>query len=122
MTFLEVFENELKERGLNWCRGCNAKRGHKRGFVLDRDKMMVHFDSMIATRKTLHAGLHEIGHCVNDERGLRSFECEANAEAFATRRMRELGISVPRETVARGVAYVQRKKRHGDRIKQGRAI
>lgn len=120
--FKEIFQEQLSKHGLSWCRACDASRGHKRGFVLNADKKTVHYDSEIATRKTLHGGLHEIGHCINDERGLRSYECEANAEAFATRTMRELGIRVPRDTVRRGVAYVQRKKRHGDRIREARGI
>ena len=120
MIFKEIFEQVLAKHGLNWCKGCEASRGHKRGFVLHADKKTVHLESEIAQRKSLHRGLHEIGHCVNDERGLRSYECEAGAEAFATRTMRELGIRVPRETVQRGVDYVNRKKRHGDRIRAAR--
>lgn len=115
--FKEVFEAELKLHGLNWCKGCDHSRGHKRGFVRGADKTTVHLDSAMAQRKSLHRGLHEIGHCINDETGQRSYEKESGAEAFATRRMRELGIRVPRETVQRGVAYVARKKRHGDNIK-----
>lgn len=114
--FKELFENELKKRGLNWCKGCNNGRNHRRGFVAWADKKTVHLESEIATRKTLHRGLHEIGHCVNDETGLRTYEREANAEKFATQTMRELGVRVPRDTVRRGVAYVARKKAHGDNI------
>ena len=118
--FKEVFEKELSDRGLNWCKGCDNGRGHKRGFVLHSDRKTVHLDSEIATRKTLHRGLHEVGHCINDERGKKSFECEAMAEEFATKRMRELGIRVPRETVRRGQDYVARKRRHGQNIARGR--
>ena len=120
MTLREIFETELRKHKLNWCRSCGAALGHKRGFVLHADKMTVHFDSEIATRSTLHGGLHEIGHCVNDERNLRSFQCEANAESFATKTMRCYGVTVPRKIVSRGVSYVRRKKRHGDNIKRGR--
>ena len=120
-TYKEIFEEELKIHNLNWCQGgCGASLGHKRGFVLFKDRTTVHYDSKIATRSTLHGGLHEIGHCINDEIGLRSFEREARAEEFATNRMRELGISVPRKTVALGRAYVGRKKRHGDNIKKSK--
>jgi hypothetical protein len=119
--FKEIFENQIKKHGLNWCKGCEAYRGHKRGFVLNKDKKTVHLDSQIAQRKSLHRGLHEIGHCINDEIGQRSFEREAGAEAFATLTMRELGIRVPRTVVQRGVDYVNRKKRHGDNIKAGRS-
>tara|TARA_R100001530_G_scaffold136355_1_gene116656 strand:- start:1288 stop:1662 length:375 start_codon:yes stop_codon:yes gene_type:complete len=117
--FRELFERELKKHSLNWCRGCDASRGHKRGFVLFKDKTTVHYDSKIATRSTLHGGLHEIGHCINDEKGLRSFEREANAEKFANDKFKEWKISVPRKTKALGVSYVKRKKRHGDNIKNG---
>lgn len=120
MNFKEIFEQELKKYNLNWCRGCNAGRGHKRGFVLKNDRTTVHYDREIATRATLHGGFHEIGHCVNNETGLRSFECEANAEAFANNKFKELGISVPRKTKALGKDYIRRKKRHGDNIKRGR--
>ena len=117
--FKEIFEAQIAKHGLSWCKGCDASRGHKRGFVLNKDKKTVHLDSEIAQRKSLHRGLHEIGHCINNESGQRSFEKEAGAEAFATKTMRELGIRVPREVVQRGVDYVARKKRHGDNIKKG---
>lgn len=120
-TKKELFEQELNKHGLSWCKGgCGVKSSHKRGFVLHKDKKTIHFDSEIATRGSLHNGLHEIGHCVNNEDGLRSFEREAKAEEFATNKMREWGISVPRKVVALGKDYVKRKKRHGDKVKRGR--
>ena len=118
--FKEIFEKELQKHGLNWCKSCNNGRNHKRGFVAYADKKTVHLNSEIAQRKSLHRGLHEIGHCVNDETGLRTYECEANAEKFAMQTMRELGVRVPRDTVQRGIAYVARKKAHGDNIIKGR--
>ena len=121
MEFKEVFEKEIAKYGLKVCRGgCESSSNHKRGFVRRADRKTVHIDREFATRSTLHRGLHEIGHCINDERGLRSYECEALAEKYATDTMREYGITVPRDVVARGVAYVARKKRHGDRIKANR--
>ena len=57
---------------------------------------------------------------MNDEKGLRTFQKEANANAFAEKTMRSLGIRVPRDTVRRGADYVNRKKRHGDNIKASR--
>ena len=119
--FKEIFEKELKKNNLNWCKGCDESRGHKRGFVLHEDKTTVHYDSKICTRATLHGGLHEIWHCIHNEKGLRSFEKEANAEKFANQKMREYGISVPRKTRALGISYVKRKKRHGDNIRRSRA-
>ncbi len=121
MTLLELFEAELQARGLRWCRGECGERGHKRGFVMKGDKLTVHLDAAIATRSSLHRGLHEIGHCVNDERGLRRFEKEAQANAFAETRLRELGVPVPRSTARKGRAYVARFKRFGDAVAEGLA-
>lgn len=121
MSYQEIFKQELSKRGLAWCRGClQYSASHKRGFVAHSDKKFVHYDSEIATRKTLHNGFHEIGHCVNDETGMRRFQREANAEKFATNLMRSLGISVPRIAVSRGKTYVKRMKRWGDSIKRGK--
>ena len=120
-TNKEIFEEELKKNNLSWCTGeCNLRGGHKRGFVLRKDKTTVHYDSKIATRSTLHGGLHEIGHCLNNESGLRTFEKEANAEKFANDRMKEYGISVPRKTRALGKDYIKRRKQWGDNIRNGR--
>jgi hypothetical protein len=118
MELKEIFEAELKKYNLTWCKGECGLLGHKRGFVLDKDKTCVHYDSKICTRATLHGGLHEIGHCINDETGLRSYEKEAKAEEFANNKMKEQGISIPRKTRALGKDYVRRKKRHGDNIRR----
>ena len=116
---IEIFENELKKHNLNWCKGECGEKGHKRGFVLHKDKTTVHYDSKIKTRSTLHGALHEIGHCINNEKGLKSWEREANAEKFANEKFKEFGISVPRKRKALGVWYVKQKKRHGDNIRRG---
>lgn len=123
MDFREIFEAELAKRNLKWCKGidCHITSSHKRGFVMRDDLKTVHYASEIATRKTLHGGLHEIGHCVNDETGMRRFEREQAAESFATDLMREYGIAVPREAVALGKAYVKRMKQWGNNIKRGRS-
>ena len=118
--FKDIFEKKLGEHNLTWCKGgCDSKRSHKRGFVLHKDKLVVHLDSSISTRNSLHRGLHEIGHCVNDESGLRSFEKEAKAEKFASDYMRSVGISIPRKVIKKGKSYVKRKKRNGDNIMRG---
>ena len=124
MNYKEMFETELKKYNLNWCKGenCTVRHGHKRGFVLRKDKSTVHYDSKIAIRATLHGGLHEMGHCVNDETGLRTFEKVALAERFANDKMKEFGISVPRKTVALGKDYIRRRKRWGDNIRKGRRL
>ncbi len=119
-TYKELLGEVLKKHNLNWCKGCNASLGHKRGFVLNKDKTTIHLDSKIANRSTFHRALHEVGHCVNNESGLRSFECESGAEKFANDTMKEYGISIPRKTKASGVSYIQRKKRHGNNIKRGK--
>lgn len=118
--FLKIFEDVLKKHNLNWCKGECGILGHKRGFVLNKDRTTVHLDRAIATRATLHRALHEIGHCINNEKGLRSFECEAGAENFANKTMKEYGVSIPRKVRARGVAYVRRKKRHGENIRRSK--
>ena len=118
-TFLEMFEAELKKYNLKWCKGECGRNGHKRGFVMSDDRTTVHYDSKICTRATLQGGLHEIGHCVNDEKGLKRWEQEEQAEKFANDKMKELGVSVPRKTKLRGIDYVRRKKRHGENIIKG---
>lgn len=119
-TLRETFEAELAIHGLTWCRECCTTSSHKRGFVLDADPKTVHLDSEICTRNSLHRGLHEIGHAVHDQRGMRRFERERQAEEWATRRMRELGVSVPRKVTAAGRAYVARMKRWGDNVRRSR--
>lgn len=120
MKYLEIFEFELKKNNLNWCKGCNASRGHKRGFVLGVDKSTIHFDSKICTRSTLMGAFHEMGHCLNNEKGLRSFEIESNAEEYAKTKLKEYNIAVPRKRAMLGVDYIKRKKRHGNNIIRGR--
>ena len=119
MNFKELFENELKKNNKKWCKGC-CLNGHKRGFVLTKDKNTIHLDRAISTRATLHRALHELGHTINNEKGLRSFEREEKAEKFANEKMKELGVSIPRKVKMRGVSYIKRKKRHGDNIKRGK--
>jgi Zn-dependent peptidase ImmA (M78 family) len=120
MNFKEIFEKELKENNINWCVGCNLPSSHKRGFVMNNDKTTIHFDSKICTRATLFDGLHELGHCLEKETGLRRFEEEARAEEFARNKFKEYGIPAPRKRVMLGVNYVKRKKRHGDNIRRAR--
>jgi Zn-dependent peptidase ImmA (M78 family) len=125
MTDLKsVFEAQLLKYGVAWCRGCGITgNSHKRGFATPDDKT-VHYDREIATRKTLYGGLHEIGHVVRghgEKCRLRRFEQEREAEEFAARLIRELGISVPRSCVARGREYVERMKRWGSNIAAGRS-
>lgn len=119
MIYLEIFQAELDLRGITWCQGCLLYNSHKRGFAT-RGTNTVHLKSEIATRKSLHRGLHEIGHLVNDEKGLRRFEKEALANKFAETRMRELGIAVPRVAASKGRAYVRRMKRWGKNISKSK--
>lgn len=93
---------------------------HARGFVLDAEPRTIHLKSEIGTRSSLHRGLHEIGHAIHDQRGMRRFERERQAEDWATARMRELGYSVPRKVAAAGRRYVSRMKRWGDKIRRSR--
>ena len=116
MNTKEILEAELAKYNIKWCRHCDSRASHKRGFVYNSDKFTIHLDSEVVTRSTLHRALHEVGHCVNKEAGLRRYEQEALAEKFATDTMRAYGITVPRAVIARGVAYVTRKQRHGNNI------
>lgn len=116
MSLREIFEAELFAKGLSWCRACCAANSHARGFAMDRT---VHLDSAIATRSSLHRGLHEIAHCILDEKGLRRHQKETQANRWAEGRMRELGVAVPRKTVAAGRSYERRMKRWGDNIRKG---
>ncbi len=115
MTYLEFFQAELDAHQITWCQGCLLYNSHRRGFAC-RGTNVVHLKSSLATRKSLHRGLHEIGHLVNDEKGLRRWECEEAANRYAATRMRELGIPVPRVTAAKGRRYVGRMKRWGKAI------
>jgi len=120
VSLREIFEAELAAYNLSWCRACEIGKSHSRGFVLDADKTMVHLDSEIGTRSSLYRGLHEIAHCILEEKGLRRYECEAQADRWAESKMRERGISVPRKVSGRWKAYVSRMKRWGANIRKGR--
>jgi len=113
MTYREIAEFELKRYKISWCRGLCGDEGHKRGFV-NWDEPVIHFDSEVATRSTLHGFFHEIGHVVLDHKKQRSYIREAQAEKFANEKFREYGIAIPRKCVQLGKQYVARKKRHGD--------
>jgi len=120
MEFIDIFKEVLENNKLNWCKGECGILGHKRGFVLNADKNTVHLDRTVSTRSTLYRALHEVGHCVNNENGMRRYEQEAAANLFAEKIMKEYGISVPRKTKSSGMAYVARKKRHGDNIRRSK--
>jgi hypothetical protein len=118
----ELFEAELALHGITWCRGCESRHSHKRGFA-DAKTRTVHYAREIGTRASLHGGLHEIGHVVcghGPGARPRRFEKEAEAEAWAMRRMRELGVPVSRKEQALGRAYVARMKQWGRNITAGR--
>ena len=120
MDYTQIVEVELRKNKISLCSGqCNDYRSHKRGFVYSGEPV-IHFDSKFATRSTLHTFFHELGHAVLNQKNLRSYEREAQAERFAFDKFKEYGIPVPRKTIASGKRYVSRKKRHGDRIKQTR--
>lgn len=114
-----VFDDELKKYNLKQCRACD-KGNHERGFVRHEDRETVHLDSPISDRRSLFRGLHEIGHCINVEHGLRSWQAEAAATKYATETMRESGFTVPASVSRRWKAYTRRKKRHGDNVRAGR--
>ena len=117
MTLLRTFESELDRLGITWCTGgCGYRNSHRRGFATPGT---VHLASKIGTRRSFYGGLHEVGHIAlgHATRGAkRRWQVEAEAEAWAQRRMRELGVEVPPIEVERGQAYIARMKRWGDNI------
>ena len=118
VDFTEIVLAELMANDVTLCRAC-SESGHKRGFVLDAQPKVVHLDSEFRTRSTLHRFLHEMGHAVHDQKGMKRWEREEQAEAYARESMRQLGISVPRKVAARGRLYVGRMKRWGRNISAG---
>lgn len=118
LSFLEIFEAELRKYGIPWCKGECGTRGHKRGFATLKSRI-VHYDSKICTRATLQGGLHEIGHIVANVDGMKRWEKEESAERWANDRMRELGISIPRRILKLGKSYVSRWKRFGRNVAAG---
>lgn len=119
MTYLELFQAELDANKIEWCKSCLLYNSHKRGFAT-KGTRVVHLDRAISTRSTLHRGLHEIGHLVDDETGMKRWEREQAANEYAARRMREMNISVPRVKAAKGRAYVSRMKRWGRNISKSK--
>ena len=119
MDYQAIVKTELSKNKISLCSGqCNLE-GHKRGFVI-WDEPVIHLESKIATRSTLHRFFHELGHAVLQHKVLRSFQREAEAERYAFDKFREYGIPLPRKSVALGKRYVARKKRHGNNIIQGK--
>lgn len=115
MDYKEIAEEELRKNNVSWCCGQCGKSGHKRGFVVFGEPV-IHLETKLSTRSTLHRFFHELGHAVLEHGKLRSFQREEQAERFAFDKFREYGIPLPREVVYRGKLYVMRKKRHGDNI------
>ena len=117
MTLLHTFEAELDRLGIAWCTGgCGYRNSHRRGFATPGT---VHLASKIGTRRSLYSGLHEVGHIALGHAargGKRRWQVEAEAEAWAQRRMHELGVEVPAIEVERGQVYIARMKRWGDNI------
>ena len=105
MTLRESFEAELARHGIQWCvGGCRYRNSHRRGFATADT---VHLAAKIGTRRSLYGGLHEVGHIVlghTQGRGGRRWRVEAEAEAWAQQRMRELGIEIPPVEVEAGRA------------------
>lgn len=141
--FEEALERYSAELGaeIKWCRGgCGTYKSQEPGTTHSKyggfatwrkdGAPTVHCGAEMATRATLHLGLHEIahlvlGHCDRTEKGNRKsrqrvYEREAAAEKWADQRLRELGVPVPRKTRQLGKDYVARKKRRGDRVIAGR--
>lgn len=116
----EAFYAEAFRLKVVWCRGCESRASHKRGFANVRTRT-IHLDSTISTRAGLYRALHELGHIADGAKSKRRWERERAAEEFARTRMRALGFVVPRKQVADGNAYVARMKRWGDNVSAGQA-
>jgi hypothetical protein len=119
MTFLEMFERELEIHNIGWCQGCDLQQSHRRGFAWPAGRM-VHLTSKMERRASLLKGLHEIGHVVANTPGMKRWEREKSATDWAYQRMRELGVSIPREKRGRYRRYISRLKRWGKNIATGR--
>jgi hypothetical protein len=119
MTYQEIAMLELKKNNVSLCTGQCGNGNHTRGFVRWNEPV-IHLDRALATRSTLHRFFHELGHIINPMTNERRYIQEAAAERFASDKLREYGIPVPRKCIAQGRNYVARKKRHGDRIIQNR--
>jgi len=67
------------------------------------------------TRRSLHIYLHELAHIVlNHQRQKPRHIEEYEAETWAFAKMREHGVSVPRKSLQRAKAYVDRKIRQAE--------
>jgi hypothetical protein len=122
MDYQEIVKAELIANDATLCAECETYHSHSRGFARP-DKKEIHYSAKMATRKTLHGFLHEMGHVVNGHGAackLRRFERESQAEEYATKSLRAYGIPVPREAVALGKRYIKRMKQWGDNIRKGK--
>lgn len=120
MNLRDLFERELARHNILWCKRCDGGLSHRRGWASLYEERTIHLDSAVQTRSTLYRGLHEIGHLVRNQRGMRRHEKERQANEFAERRLRELGIPVPRNMANRSKEYVSRMKRWGRNISRAR--
>ena len=118
-SFLELFERELETHGITWCKGCDSYGGHRRGFATPKTRT-VHLDTKMMQRRSLLGGLHEIGHLVANTPNMKRWEREKSATDWAYRRMRELGISIPRKERKEYEAYANRWKKFGKNVLAGR--
>jgi hypothetical protein len=119
MNYKEAFEKVLADNDITWCKACELKGSHKRGFAFLNSKV-IHLDRAISTRSTLYRGLHEVGHALDSTGAIRIYAREEIAENYVKQMFKELGIPLPRKQVVKGLRYIQRKKRHGDNIRRGR--
>lgn len=119
MDLFEIAHQEVSSAGVTICACCAEPGSHKRGFAVKKTRT-VHLARGYATRSTLHRLLHEIGHVVNDEAGMKRWEREAAANRYAAERMRAYGLSIPRKVTHSANAYVGRMARWGRNIAAGR--
>jgi hypothetical protein len=122
MTFLEMFERELEIHGITWCKGeCDVPEStHRNRAYATAKTRTVHMISKIERRSTLLDGLHEIGHIVANTPGMKRWQREKSATEWSYKRMRELGVSIPRKSRRDYNNYVARMKSWGKNIAAGR--
>ena len=69
------------------------------------------------TRKSVYYTAHELYHALEPRKSRHANVCEMKAEKFAQKKLREMGVPVPRSSVVRGKRYVAMKVRRA--IKRG---
>ena len=120
LSFLELFERELEAHQITWCKGDNGcKHHHRRARASQKTRTVHMLDTPMRVRTSLFTGFHEIGHIVDNTPGMTRGQKEESANKYMYRRMKELGISIPRKVRKRYDNYVEQWKRIGKNVSAG---